>query len=212
MTNQQQRRLSSYQSILDHFDGQPQVWSGKPPAVKAIGAWRALLQEVRAQAQIQARNTTGQTLSHDEHEAFVIRLAMTLVQRLRAYARLENDPELLAIVDVSESDLLNTSEADRVRTLKTITNAARERDPAALVEYEVTEALLDELDAEAARLLPQTSARDGAEDAKTVATTQLAALFPQFPPLRDTLDDVVDGLLGDADFRDGYYQARKVDG
>lgn len=211
MTAQQRRRIASYQSILDHFDAHPDVWSAKPPVGKAIDAWRALLDDVAEQVAAQARDTTGKTRSRDQQEELVIDQTMTAVQRLRAYAKLEGDAELLPAVDVSESELVTMSDADLVATVGRITAAARERPEADLAPYEVTPPLLDALDAEAVTLLPQTSERDAAEDTRTVATARLAALVQEFPPLRDTLDDLVDGLIGDADFRDGYYQARKVD-
>lgn len=212
MTDVQRRRRASYQSILDHFDANAALWSAKRPIAQTVEAWRGLLAKVATQAQIQARDTTGMTRSREEQEAFVIGEAMTLVHRLRAYARVEGDPELLAAVDVTASTLETVSDADLVTTVGRITEAARARPDDVLAEYEVTPPLLDALDGEAATLLPQASSRDASEDATAVATARLKALFPRFVPLRRTLDDLVAGLIDDADFRDGYRQARKVDG
>lgn len=209
MTDEQRRRRASYQAILDHFDAHPDVWSGKDPAERAVGRWRSLLADVADQAKIQAKDTRGTTRSRDEQVDHVIDLAMPLIYKLRAYALLDGDPELLPLVDVSRTELDEMNDVEMVSELAVITGAARERLDAVDV-YEVTADELDTLDAEAEKVLPRQSTRVSAEDAQAVATARLRTLFGKFPPLRTVLDNLVDGVIGPGDFRDGYYQARKV--
>ena len=211
MNDQQLRRRASYQAVLDHFDAHPDVWSAKVPAVEAVGRWRALLARVAALETIQARDTTGKTRTREQQVEHVVDLAMSLCGRLRAYARLRDDAELLPIVDVNETELRTMNDADRASKLADVTAAARARLDALNPDFEVTVDELDALDADAATVLLKVGDRDSAEDERAVATERLRLLFPEFPKLREVLDDLVDHLLGNADFRDGYYQARKVD-
>lgn len=212
MTTQQRRRRDSYQAILDHFDAHPAVWSAKPPAVRAVGEWRTLLTRVAVFETVQARNTTGKTRTREEQVEHVVEIAGDLIGKLETYARLNDDPDLLAVVDLSPTDLRTLPDTERAARLADVTDAARARLGALAPDYEVTAEAVDAVDAEAALAVARAAARDDAEDDRTVATRRLGELFPAFPPLREALDEIVDHLLGDDAFRDGYYQARKVDG
>ncbi len=74
----------------------------------------------------------------------------------------------------------------------------------------MTEAELDALDAEAGAIVGRKERQQGGKDARTVATAELKTLFARVYPLREILNDLVDGLVEDEAFRMGYEQARKV--
>ena len=212
MNKIQIRRLASYQAISTHFDDHRDVWSTKAPIGEVITEWDRLLAEVREHAKTQAKDTTGATRTKSEQVDHVIELAMTLAKRLRSYARLRGDADLLPVVDVNKTELDQMNDVEMVDELADLTGAARERPADALAEFEVTPALLDELDAEAATIIPKEGVQRSTADDRTVATTRIRRLLSAFPPLRDVLDDLVDSMIDDEAFREGYYQARKVTG
>lgn len=210
MTDPQINRLASYQRISNHFSQNPDPWVGEPVVVEAVGEWDSLLAQVRDARDKQAEDTEGTTRTKDQQVDHVIGLTMTLVKRLRSYARMRDDAGLLPVLDVSESGLDRMNDVDMVAEVKAITTAARERPAEALAPFKVRPELLDEVDAEAMRVLPKEDDQDAAIDARAVATASLRRLFSAFVPLRDVLDDLVDSVVEDEAFRAGYLQARKV--
>lgn len=212
MTDRQIQRLASYQRISNHFSDHADEWASEPVVGEVVTEWDGLLAGIREQRNKQALDTTGATRTKDQQVDHVIALTMTVAKRLRSYARLRDDAGLLPVVDVNETELDRMNDVDMVAEVAAITTAARQRPEDALAPFKVTPALLDELDAEAAKILPAEDRQDAAGDERAVATAELSRLFAAFPPLRDVLDDLVDSLIEDEAFRAGYYQARKVYG
>jgi len=210
MNDQQIKRLASYQRISQHFADHPDAWATDPPVIELMTTWNGLLADVAAQRRKQALDTQGATRTVGQKVDDAISLTMTLVQRLRAYATLRGDVGLLPVLDVNATALDEMNDVDMVAEIAAITKAARERPPDALAPFKVTPALLDEVDAATTAVLPKEDAQAAAADQQAEATTALRALFAQFPPLRDVLDDLVDAVIEDEAFRIGYLQARKV--
>ncbi len=209
MNQTQTKRLDSYRNVRTFFAERPGVWAGIAPIERVIGEWGQIIDAIDEQARIQERDTTGATRTKEEQATHVIGLAETLTKKLRAFARLGGDADLLPIVDVSRTELDRMNREELVRALDNVTDAARER-LADLAPYRVTEAELDTLDAEAGAIVGRKERQQGGKDARTVATAELRTLFARVPPLRDILDDLVDALVEDESFRMGYEQARKV--
>ncbi len=210
MNARQIKRLASYQRISQHFADHPDAWADEPPVVEVLATWDRLLEDITAQRRTQALDTEGTTRTVGQKVDDAIRLTMTLVQRLRAYATLRGDVGLLPVLDVNATTLDEMNDVDMVAEITAITKAARERPADALAPFKVTPALLDEVDASATAVLPKEDAQAAAADQQAEATTALRSLFAQFPPLRDVLDDLVDAVIEDEAFRAGYLQARKV--
>jgi hypothetical protein len=134
---------------------------------------------------------------------------MGLVLKLRGYAKVNKDNVLLVAVNYSESDLRTGPEQDLVTRCRLILARGREYQPK-LTDYQVTKSTLSALQTAIDTFAPLSSQRDAVSKERTTATANIAALLDELRQRLDTLDDLIPGLVNNADFVATYKQSRLV--
>ena len=194
--------------VLAHLDSKPALWNTLPPVASTVQAVRACVEAVTEQGFTQSeRSTLGHTLDKEARKELMCNLAMGLVLKLRGYAKVNKDNVLLMAVNYSESDLRTGPEQDLVTRCRLILARGREYQPK-LADYQVTKSTLSALQTAVEAFVPLSSKRDAVSKERTTATANIAALLDELRQRLDTLDDLVPGLVGNADFVATYRQSR----
>jgi hypothetical protein len=210
MNSKQLGYLTMSRRVLAHLDGKPALWNGLAPVADTVQAVRNLVQAVTEQGYTQSeRTTTGYTLDKETRKEAMCSLAMSLVLKLRGYAKVNKDNVLLMAVNYSESDLRTGPEQDLVTRCRLILARGREYQPK-LADYQVTKSTLSALQTAVDAFAPLSSQRDAVSKERTTATANIAALLDELRLRLDTLDDLIPGLVNNADFVATYRQSRLV--
>jgi hypothetical protein len=208
MNSKQLGYLTMTRRVLAHLDGKPALWNGLPPVANTVQEVRACVQAITEQGFTQSeRSTPGYTLDKEARKEAMCSLAMGLVLKLRGYAKVNKDNVLLMAVHYSESDLRTGPEQDLVTRCRLILARGREYQPK-LADYQVTKSTLSALHTAIDAFVPLSSQRDAVSKERTTATANIAALFDALRQRLDALDDLVPGLVNNADFVATYKQSR----
>lgn len=210
MNQSQLNYLAMANQVVLHVDSQPALWNGSAPIAGVINEIRAFVTALSQQGLTQSqRQTTGYTQNKEAQKDVMCKLALNLVFKLRGYAKVNKDNVLLQAVDYSESDLRRNPEMDVVNRCQTIHDKGREYLKKA-AEYQLTSESLKAFQTAIDTFRPLTTQRDQISNSRTTITANIATILEQLRERLDMLDDLVNGLITDADFVATYRKSRTV--
>ena len=212
MSDDLQPRIDMLHRTLDVFDGQPGLWSAKPPIVQNVAVVRAGLAEIERAVAAQVRSDPKGLTQNKAvvRETAAKRLAV-LAAKTEVFAAMTGDDDLEAAADVSLTRWRRMPEAlffGKADDLLDRIDASL----SALAGYEITKA--DIVDARDALdvLQPLTSVRDRRRGERVAATEDLDVGYSVVVEPLGFLDTLVPLQVKDRAFVDAYRIARRIDG
>ena len=198
--------------VIAFCDDNPAPWQG----VAAMEEQLTLLKDQYAQGeqlmnQKESANPKGQTDAKDDKFEAMRVLGFIVAKRLSGLARKKNDPELLNLVNYSESSFKRGPERQVKERCKVMADKAHAlAGDAEAPGYKVTEEAATQLDTLITdySLLPEK--RDNTVTARKVTGQAIESLIDAIRQTLDGLDDLVTGLIEDEDFQDNYFEARAI--
>lgn len=188
---------------------------------RGIGALTALtpkvaqlmshIDNIRAHAHVQALPTHGAIRERDQAVEAAIELTLAVAGALRSYAETHQLPELAALAAVTRRTFSLLRKGQRMRVAQRVLDAARPL-AAALADYGVTAALLDEFDAKIAAGNAIVGTPRTVAAKRKAATRELAGEFAAAGRLlRNGIDPMIETLrVSDPVAYARYHDARSV--
>ena len=211
MNRRQQNTHAMHVAVLTLLDSRATAWTGKTPAVEAVAALRGPVEAAAAIARERDRlDAEGLTDAKAEARDAMEAAAMRLVEAVRPYARVTKDTVLLAEVNVTAAWFDRASDAGAVSRAERIRAATAGR-LADLAGYEVTQKDVDALAETIAAFSPTGAVRDAQGGQREARTGTLAAAFRAARKALKVLDDVVPGVVRDAELAAEYRRVRRTD-
>lgn len=200
--------LESARKVVTPFNAHSTVWTGCAPVEETYAEIEDVLRRIRAGGDAQAADSTGATADKNAALGQLAEATYTACRRASAFARKKSDNHLLGIVDQSLSDLTRGAEEEVLQRHRNVRDAVKALIPNDT--YRINQALVDAMDAGIATFESLRGTRDELVTHRTNATADLDPLFARLRGLLTRLDDEVEGLLDDADFRNAYHQTRNI--
>ena len=206
-----QNAHTMHAAVLNLFDRRPEVWDGEVPAEETVARLRGVFENVaRIETERQRLGTSGLTAEKTDARRTMEAAAMRLVRAARPYARKIGDEVLLAEVDTSENKLVRLSDAAAVGRAGRVLAAVEDR-IGEMAAYKVTKDDVEALRTAAAAVVPAGAVRDSTGGQREARTEALGPLFTEATDVLDDLDDVVESVIEDAEFRAEYRRVRRTD-
>ncbi len=210
MNNKQQNKYNMYVASRAALHKHQTIWTTLTGFADSVDDLDTQLAVITSLAQVQAAPNGGAALKKSAKDS-LLGTAYQVAAATRAYAVVNNDVELAAQLDYSESDLGEGRPQEVVVRCRNVWSTATDNQ-AASAAFGVTPAKLTNLkkridDYEAANPKP----REGRAATKA-ATTTLPTTFAQ---LDEILNDCLDGLMAqfresEAEFYNEYFAARRI--
>jgi hypothetical protein len=211
MRKSYQNAHTMHAAVLDLFDRRPEAWAGEGPAEESVARLRGVFGNVaRIEAERLRMGTTGLTAEKTDARRTMEAAAMRLVRAARPYARKIGDEVLLAEVDTSENKLAKATDAAAVGRAGRVLAAVEDR-VGEMAAYKLTKDDVEALRKATADVVPAGALRDSTGGQREARTEALGPLFTEATAVLDDLDDVVEGVIEDAEFRAEYARVRRTD-
>ncbi|HEX9950669.1 MAG TPA: hypothetical protein VGB53_02800 [Rubricoccaceae bacterium] len=211
MRKRYQNAHTMHAAVLDLFDRRSEVWAGKTPAEETVARLQSVFERVAAvEAERQRMGTTGLTAEKTDARRTMEAATMRLVRAARPYARKIGDEVLLAEVDTSPNKLASATDAAAVGRAGRVLAATEDR-IGEMAAYTVTKADVEALRVAAAAVVPAGAVRDSTGGQREARTEAFGPLFKETTVVLDDLDDVVESVVEDAEFRAEYARVRRTD-
>ena len=211
MRKRYQNAHTMHAAVLDLFDRRPEAWTGEAPAEETVARLRGVFGNVaRIEAERQRLGTTGLTAEKTDARRTMEAATMRLVYAARPHARTIGDQVLLAEVDTTPNKLAKASDAAAVGRAGRVLAAVEGR-VAEMAAYKLTKADVEALRTAVAAVVPAGAVRDSTGGQREARTEALGPLFKEATAVLDDLDDVVEGVVEDAEFRAEYARVRRTD-
>lgn len=200
-----------YQMVQDIVKDYQPVWESTPKFVSAFGVYTAKLEALKIQAEKQRSYVLGVRQSRDDFRATTAKLGVRIASALFAFAEDERNLELLAMMNISESQLMHRSHSDTVILLDRIlihaTLHANE-----LLEYGISAEKLAELITRRDELVVNILAPRKAIIKRKDSSVQIDKLSGEIDQLlKNSLDKLVNVLRPENEgFYNEYFNSRMV--
>lgn len=210
MTNTQENRLSMFLAARDFLLKNNAATSALPNFAQFSDAAKSGITEIQSWVEQQEFNKTGIAIEKKKIKDTLIVKAMDIANRLFAFAKFRNDSILMKEIGYKESELRKTTDTLMKEKCQIVFDKGSLY-AADLVQYGVSQNMLDELkrlisDYDTSLPAPRIGIME-----KKQATEKLAALFDQVNLNFDQLDTLVETLrYSDTVFYKGYQGARKI--
>lgn len=208
MNPNQLHNLSMYRAVLSYLDAKPAMWNTIVPITKSVFMFRsyvtALIQQTYLQpAKISALYVQGK----DGHMRIMSDIALSVLLKIRTYAKTSNDKALLYAINYSENELRSGSELHIIKRCQTIYNKAKEH-IGALARYDVTEELLSQLQKAIHTVKPMITQRNAVASKKLSAMVNVPLLIEEARAELEKLDELIKTTIFDKRFIKTYIQTR----
>lgn len=211
MTQRQQNTHRMHTAVLDLLDRKDGLWKRTPAAADAVAAFRAPVERAAAaNAERDGLGTTGLTANKAAARDAMEAAAMRLVLAARPFARVSGDGALLAAVDVKPSGFDRATEGGAVDLAQRVLGAVEPR-LADLAGYNVSAKEVGALRSAIAAFTTAGPVRDATGGQREARTGSLSAAFREARTALRVLDDVVPGVIGDAELAAEYRRVRRTD-
>ncbi len=208
MDQRQLNTLRMSRGEVAHFDGAPALWNEKTVLVSVVNVVKTLTNGiVQAGLTQQEMLTGGYTLDKDKQLELMGAVTEPLVRGLRPLARMTGNNALLKQVDFAPTELLAGPEQEIVNRCQLIQDAAKAR-VTELAGYGVTPAMISGQQVAIDTFKPLAGLRDAVGGKRQAATASLPDLFDQLRDQLALLDDLVENLVEDTDFKGAYRELR----
>jgi len=187
-----------------------QVWENIKPIANQVTQLKKKLSIIDSLSVKQADNSSiGLTALKSKHLEIMLSQGYEIALKIRGYARVNNDVELLSAVDYSESRFKMGPVNDLINRCKIVVKVGREN-LSKLKDYKVSAASLNALEASIQLMDPISSKRDQHRTERTTITANISTILSETRELLDITDDLVRGLVEDKDFIKTYFKAREL--
>ncbi len=160
----------------------------------------------------QSDNQTEGHVAQKRQEILILGKAIyRLSCSLSHLAKKTNNQVLLKIVDVSESGYIAGDEKELMSKYKAVLEAAR-TNLKALAQYSITAAGLDLLDVQLKSLVALPETIGIVAGIRKSATRSIKELNTEARVIFDRLDDVLEAVITDEKFLEGWFDERKIKG
>jgi hypothetical protein len=166
----------------------------------------ALNQQSLTQAE---RITVGYTQDKDGQMQNMCDLTYALLLKIRSYAKITNNKPLLYAINYSESEIRRGAEVQIINRCQTIHNKGQEY-LADLADFLVSQENLTELQRAIDTVKPLSAQRDVIASERVTATANIPLLIDGARTELDKLDDLIEGLVADKNFKQTYKQVRQI--
>lgn len=210
MTNTQENRLSMFLAARDFLLKNNAATASLPNFAQFSDAAKSGITEIQSWVEQQEFNKTGIAVEKKKIKDTLIVKAMDIANRLFAFAKFRNDSILMKEIGYKESELRKTTDTLMKEKCQIVFDKGSLY-AADLVQYGVSQNMLDELkrlisDYDTSLPAPRIGIME-----KKQATEKLAALFDQVNLNFDQLDTLLETLrYSDTVFYKGYQGARKI--
>ena len=210
MNNKDTNRVAMIRTTHDYLAGNNSIWSSMTPFATAVTELNAKLADIDATAQ-QQETPSGATADKAEARDHLEDVTFLACQALCVLAHDGNDNTLLALCDLSRSDLDQLDEQALSNRAANVLAAANAR-KTELATLHVTQANLDEF---TAALAAFNEARTGPREATATRKVQTELLRTKIQEATDILRNRLDRMVDlfsrtNPDFVAGYKNARVI--
>jgi hypothetical protein len=210
MNQKQINFVNMTQAVLTHTESKPEVWNTIPPVATAVQELRTHVQAILQEGYTQAeRQTTGHTGQKNAQFESLCDAAYSLMLKIRAYAKRQQNQVLLQAVGYSKSELCRKPEADVINRCQAIHDRGQEN-LSKLADYQVTKDGLKKFQAAILAYKPLTAKRDLVSSERNTATANIVELLDKARMILDEMDDLMEGVVTDTTFVHTYQQTRKT--
>ncbi|WP_423148114.1 hypothetical protein [Rubrolithibacter danxiaensis] len=193
-----------YKAIAASFYQFNYAWSGIEPIVQTFNKFQNNIRDIENSGLNQLQNNpAGYTDQRELQRKKLTEMAYSLSLKLKAFAKVKQNPVLEKAVDFSKSDFNKMKEEALVYTSQDILGLGFQHQAEAAA-YQVSPQQLDELQTAINDFKPLTAQRDKVGDIRSVATKTLATLFKDARTNLGLLDTMVEGLSADKTFIGAY--------
>lgn len=210
MNQRQQNSLTMFKAVVASFQNAQSTWTVSAPVSESFTTFQALVNQIESTALKQEESkTTGYTSEKNQQKDLLAEKAYSIVLKLRAFAKRNNNEVLKKAIDISLSSLKQHADQQVVSQCQIIHDKGKKHQVEASA-YNITDPDLAELQTLIDGFKPLAGFRDAVSDQLSVATDGLDSLFGQARETLDILDDEVEALIQDANFVAAYFEARKT--
>ncbi|TCZ74595.1 hypothetical protein [Flaviaesturariibacter aridisoli] len=200
--------LESARKVVNHLEAHAGEWRTCDPVAETKVEIDETIRQIRSGGDVQSKDSTGATADKDKALEQLADVTHVACRRGSALARKKGDLGLLAIVNQSVSDLKRGAEEEVLQRHRQVRDAVR-----ALVPndtYRINDALVEAIDAGIATFESLRGQRDELVAHRVSATGDLDGLFARLRELLTRLDDEVEGLLDNEEFKKAYFTTRVI--
>lgn len=194
-------------AILALFEKFLTLWKGNVAVEESINKVQAYQGGVDVAAYEQVhKSTEGITVDKKQQRKLIIKLALSIISKIRPYARRVGNNELLQAVDYSDSDLSQVKEDLCISRCNLVISKGREF-LTSLATYKLTEADLIALETAIEPFDNISEKRDITRGERVSATEKIDILVPLIRQELKILDDLVKSQMPE-DFQSTYFNLR----
>jgi hypothetical protein len=210
MNKRQENTKTSYEAIEEVLDENAGVTAAVPALSGAVALFKGDFAGMEDAERAVNGAMAGKTSTKHDAEDVLITAEYPIVCALRSLARKNGDKELLAIVNVSESFLAKMRDTELVTLSRSILLKAN-ANAAALAAYNVTAAMLTDLQAKIDAYEKSIGAQGGGMADRSSGHTALKNIFGKLNDDLAEIDDLIELVKKDhPEFYDAYFAARPV--
>jgi hypothetical protein len=208
MNPNQLRMLSMYQAVLSHLDTKPAVWNTITPLSKSVFMFRTYVTALIQQTYLQPNHVSAiYVQGKDGQMRLMCDMALSLLLKIRSFAKATNNKSLLYTINYSENELRSGSELHIIKRCQTIHNKAKEF-MADLALFEVTEESLVQLQEAITNVRPLITQKNAIASKRLAAMVNVPLLFEEARIELEKLDELVKTTLFDKLYIKSYLKVR----
>lgn len=212
MNTNEKRFWDMLKNSISYGRKNEETWIGFPVIKTRFEATEVLeLQISEKFLKQQQSNTEGHTISKRSEIDGLVKSIYRLSRSIAFFAKETNNMILLSAIDFAETDLKQASELDKFNHFKTIVKNGRDY-LEQLSHYGVTTQLIVSLESSIASIEKLPSQVNLVSGEHKMATKALSQLIVDARKNLDMLDDAFEGMIHNATFLDGWFDARKIKG
>ena len=139
----------------------------------------------------------------------MVRGVTKIALKAKAYAKINNMPELLGLVDISEEELLQQNEKDIILACESILNHAGSIQSHLIDDFNLTEEFILKVSANLIQVKQMLNIRDSLKQTDLLLAENMTENMRALRTAVDLLDDLIYGIIEDEEFICMYRDIRK---
>ena len=191
MNKKQFNRLKMFEAVTVVLDLFAAYIAAVPALLEAVTKLKNLVQAINLKANLQESAPAGKVAARDNTRAALTQSLFVVMRGLKLHAKTTNDAELLALSDISKSDLDRLPDIKVESTAKFMKEKA-ENNAEALTLFGITAEILTQFNQNYGAFVAALADLTGGVAGQIAATTTLVDLYKQTTVALETLDDLID--------------------
>ena len=211
MNRRQNNTFRMSKATVSLMDDHQELWVDFP----VIATQKAKIEGIQEQLGTQKDDrlvidTRAHTKTKNEKLSALGSRTGRLAIRARALARINKDNELLLATDYTKRQIERGSDQDTMNAIHKIVSAVEPHEAILVADYNLGETELAEIKTETEAVDRLIVDRTTTNAAGKSATAQVSDLVQDLVEEWELMDDLVEGIIDDADFVDTYYTTRRI--